>query len=264
MTDSIRQRIDNELDRIEQAESVVVLYACESGSRAWGFESADSDYDVRFIYLRPTPWYLTIRDNRSVIERPIHDELDIAGWDVSKTLGLFRKSNPPLYEWLKSPIVYQRRSAFIDRLRGLVDDYYSPIACMYHYLHMAQNNHRKYLVGDEVWVKKYFYVLRPVLACLWIERGLGAVPMLFSDLVDATVDDPALKAEIDSLLAAKRAGAELDSGPRNPVIADFLDAQLARLEASTQPPARSRDPEVLDALFLDTLIEVNGPELASA
>jgi hypothetical protein len=193
MNQKITTKIKAELARIERAEGVAILYACESGSRAWGFESDDSDYDVRFIYLRPTRWYLAIQSKPDVIERPIDDEFDVSGWDMPKALKLLRKSNPPLLEWLQSPIVYTQKSTFIDRLRELMNEYYAPISCMYHYLHMAENNFRQYLKGQEVWVKKYFYVLRPVLACIWIERGYGVVPMEFGKLVDRIVDDQALK-----------------------------------------------------------------------
>lgn len=152
---SVESRIRGELRRLELVEDVTVLYACESGSRAWGFESVDSDYDVRFIYVRKTPWYLSVQRKRNVIEKPIDDELDISGWDVTKALQLLRRSNPPLLEWLQSPVVYVRKSSFVERMRGLMDEYYSPIACMYHYLHMAENNYRRYLREDNVWTKKY-------------------------------------------------------------------------------------------------------------
>ena len=150
MTQEITTKIKAELSLIEEAESVAILYACESGSRAWGFESDDSDYDVRFIYLRPTRWYLTIQSKRDVIEKPIDDELDVCGWDVPKALELLRKSNPPLLEWLQSPIIYSEKSTFVERLRDLLDEYYSPMSCMYHYLHMAENNFREYLKDQEV------------------------------------------------------------------------------------------------------------------
>jgi predicted nucleotidyltransferase len=257
MTQGIATKIKAELSRIEEAEGVVILYACESGSRAWGFESGDSDYDVRFIYLRPTKWYLTIQQKRDVIERPICDELDLSGWDVPKALGLLRKSNPPLLEWLQSPLVYLQKSTFVERLRSLMEEYYSPISCMYHYLRMAQNNYREYLKDEVVWTKKYFYVLRPVLACLWIEQGLGVVPIEFGKLVDRVVDRD-LRSEIEALLEAKRSGAELDRGPRNRIISDFLERQFARLRAETQTPASTRDPAALDRLFVDILKEVNG------
>ncbi|OHB77762.1 MAG: hypothetical protein A2Z25_24390 [Planctomycetes bacterium RBG_16_55_9] len=261
MTQEITTKIKAELSRIEEAEGVVILYACESGSRAWGFESEDSDYDVRFIYLRPTKWYLTIQNKRDVIEKPIDNELDLSGWDVPKALKLLRKSNPPLLEWLQSPIVYSRKSSFVERLRGLMEEYYSPMACMYHYLRMAQNNYREYLKDQEVWTKKYFYVLRPVLACIWIEQGLGVVPIEFGKLVDRVVVDRDVRCEIETLLAAKRSGAELDHGPRNLIISDFLEQEFAWLQAETQPPAKTRDPAALDRLFVDILKEVNGENI---
>ena len=258
MTETTTDKIKTELSDVESTEQVTVLYACESGSRAWGFESNDSDYDVRFIYLRQTPWYLTIQNKRDVIEKPIDDELDVSGWDVPKALELLRRSNPPLLEWLQSPIVYQHKSTFVERLRDLMDEYYSPTSCMYHYLHMAQNNFRKYLKREEVWTKKYFYVLRPVLACIWIERGHGVVPIEFGKLADRVLTDADLRSEIDALLEAKRGGAELDRGPRNPLISGFLERELNRLGNGTQDPPKTRDPATLDRLFVEVLKEVNG------
>jgi len=211
--------------------------------------------------LRRTEWYLTIQNKRDVIEKPIDDELDISGWDLPKALHLLRKSNPPLLEWMNSPIVYAQTSSFTDRFRSLMHEYYSPIACMYHYLHMAENNFRKYLKEDKVWTKKYFYVLRPVLACNWIERGLGVVPMEFERLVDGIVTDPDLRGEIDDLLERKRTGAELDEGPSNPILSGFLEDELHRLRAEAQLPAKSKDTASLDRLFVSLLVEVNGKTL---
>jgi predicted nucleotidyltransferase len=258
MNPAITAKIKSELVRIEAVEQVTVLHACESGSRAWGFESDDSDYDVRFLYLRRTPWYLTIQKKRDVIEVPIDDELDISGWDVTKALELLRKSNPPLLEWLQSPIIYMQTSSFANRLRDLMSEYYSPISCLYHYLHMAQNNYRKYLKDETVWIKKYFYVLRPVLACLWIEQGHGVVPIEFGKLVERVIAEPILKAEIDGLLKLKRAGAELDQGPKKPVISAFLERELARLPTVIPANPQPHDPDSLDQLFADVLREVNG------
>ncbi len=163
----MEQAIKANLAEIEARENVRIVYACESGSRAWGFPSADSDYDVRFIYLHPLEWYLTIADKRDVIEEPITGLLDVNGWDLRKTLQLFRKSNPPLFEWLNSPIVYLEKYSVASRLRSLLAVYYSPRACAYHYLQMARGNFREYLQGDQVWVKKYFYALRAVMAVNW-------------------------------------------------------------------------------------------------
>src|SRR5438105_459905 len=130
-------RIQRELDRIETEQNVRILYAVESGSRAWGFDSPDSDYDVRFIYIRPVREYLRVSPPRDVIELPITETLDVNGWDIYKALELYRKSNPPLLEWLNSPIVYREKGELAADLRRLARDYFSPLRMTYHYLSMA-------------------------------------------------------------------------------------------------------------------------------
>ncbi len=257
--EEVRQAILTEIGRIKNQENVSIFYACESGSRGWGFESADSDYDVRFFYIHPPEWYLSIYTKPDVIERPIQGVLDISGWDIRKALHLLRKSNPPLLEWLQSPIVYKEGHSITARMRALVPEYYSPRACLYHYLHTAQGNYRKYLKEDPVWVKKYFYVLRPILACRWIEQDRGVVPIEFQKLLDATVDDAALRTAIDDLVARKKKGFEVDRGTKIPAISTFIDRELARLEvANPARPAPDSDPMKLDELFRDALEVVSG------
>ncbi len=146
----MRERIFQQLEIIEADKDVRILYACESGSRAWGFPSKDSDFDVRFIYVHPTSWYLSIDDKRDVIEKNIDDCLDISGWELRKALRLFRKSNPPLLEWLQSPVVYLEKHKTADKLRDLRVVYFSPKSCLYHYLQMARRNYRDYLQGTQV------------------------------------------------------------------------------------------------------------------
>src|SRR5262245_7291893 len=142
MNDQILKSIQTRLSLIEQDEGIKILYACESGSRAWGFASSDSDYDVRFIYVRPRDSYLSIdiENQRDVVEQPLENALDINGWELRKALRLLRKSNPPLLEWLGSPIVYREVTDMAAAMRALVSRWYSPIACAHHYLHMAQGN----------------------------------------------------------------------------------------------------------------------------
>lgn len=255
---AVRTEIQSRLQKIESAGDVRILYAVESGSRAWGFPSRDSDYDVRFIYIRPPHWYLSIdlEARRDVIEQAIVDEIDLSGWDIRKAFRLFARSNPPILEWLSSPIIYAIDDEFVSALRALVSDYYSPVASMHHYLHMARGNQKEYLRGDTVWVKKYFYVLRPLLAMRWLEQDRGPVPMLFSDLL-ATVDDKSVVAAIETLRKRKIAGDELDRGPAIPEIGAFVEAELRRLEElliPKHPPNVSLD--ALDALFRTTLDRV--------
>jgi predicted nucleotidyltransferase len=258
ISDLIRLR----LGEIESRENVRLVYACESGSRAWGFPSADSDYDIRFIYIHPVEWYLSIGDRRDVIEPPSDGLLDINGWDIRKALKLFRKSNPPLYEWLYSPIVYQERFDAVSKLRELAKIYYSPAACIYHYLHMAQGNFRQYLRGEQVWLKKYFYVLRPLLAINWIERGYGVAPTSFGVLVDRLVTDQPLRSEITRLIEFKQKGIELDHGPRISVISEFIESEINRLESIRVNNVGTTAPvEELDRVFQDTLAAAWGKQL---
>lgn len=255
----MKEEIITRLYDIEAEEDVKILYACESGSRAWGFPSADSDFDVRFLYLHPKDWYLSIdlERKRDVIERPIDDLIDLVGWDLRKALMLFRKSNPPLFEWLGSPIVYWEKFSIAKQMRKLAVTYYSPKACMYHYLHIARGNYREYLKGERVWVKKYFYVLRPLLAINWLERNLGVVPTEFEILVDKTIESSELKREIEGLMKAKERGQELDYGPRNPIIGDFIAAEIDRLKNKQFPDHTHNHPiEELNQLFRSALEEV--------
>jgi len=232
----MEEEILKRLDAIEVEESIRILYACESGSRAWGFPSKDSDYDVRFIYVHDRAWYLRVdhQFQRDVVERPIDDLLDINGWDLKKALKLLRKSNPVLIEWFNSPVVYRNDGAFTRGFKALMPEYYSPRACYYHYEHMANGNNRAYLQGEMVKPKKYFYVLRPILAMMWIEQGLGIVPMEFEVLVDRLVEDERLLADIKQLLADKRAGFEAGQMPRIDSISEFIDIELERLAGMAQ------------------------------
>ena len=253
----MKDKIIENLQEIETQENVVAFYACESGSRAWGFPSVDSDYDVRFLYVHPTDWYLSIVENREVIERPLKDQLDINGWDLKKALMLFRKSNPPLLEWLNSPIVYQEKYTIASQMRELSKTYYSPLACIHHYLHMAQGNVREYLKGERVWLKKYFYVLRPLLAIKWIEEGYGVAPTSFEALMERIIPDGALKDAVKVLIVEKSMGVELDYGDRIPVISDFIETELARLEEDSKQYVNNPPPvEVLDELFRQALHEI--------
>lgn len=245
------------LCRIEAEQNVCVLYAVESGSRAWGFASADSDWDVRFIYLRHPDWYLSIQRRRDVLEYPTSGGLDVSGWDLRKALALFAKSNPPLLEWLRSPIVYREVFSAARRLRELSARYFSPRSCLYHYLHMSEGNYREYLQGEPVRVKKYFYVLRPILACRWIEVYGTMPPMEFERLVEDQLPQ-SLQRIVADLLDRKRAGEELDGGPRIPEINRFLDAEIERLRARLVglPKAKAPEWETLDGVFRVLLAEV--------
>ena len=253
----IKQEINRRLLEVEQTRGVTILFACESGSRAWGFASEDSDYDVRFIYIHPTDWYLSVNleDKRDVIELPIDDVWDINGWELRKALKLFNKSNPPLLEWLQSPIIYRENPEIMNQIRELLAVHYSPAACLYHYLSMASKNYRGYLQGETVKLKKYFYVLRPIFACRWIERNLGAVPVEFSKLIAAT-DIPAdIQAIIAELLHVKMQGGELNQGKRIPVLNEFIEFELNRFKSfQAHWKKQKTDIDALTQVFQNALL----------
>ncbi len=254
----MHNQIQQELYRLEQEKQIKILYAVESGSRAWGFASTNSDWDVRFIYIHQPDWYLSIEEGKDNIEEMLPNDIDLAGWDIRKALKLFRKSNPPLLEWLRSPLIYQENYAFANNLRALTTDYFNPKTCLYHYLHMANGNFRAYLQGDLVRTKKYFYMLRPILSCCWIEETGEVAPMEFENLVETQVKDEVLKTEINKLLTRKIAGEELDLEPKIRIINDFLEEKIAYFSEKVKDFENIELPpkEDLNVLFRKTLREV--------
>ncbi|MGD9562080.1 MAG: nucleotidyltransferase domain-containing protein [Pyrinomonadaceae bacterium] len=253
------EEIKAELSYTEKRDDVKILLAVESGSRAWGFASKDSDWDVRYIYIHRLDWYLRIDQYKDSQELILPNDLDLSGWELRKALGLFRKSNPPLLEWLRSPIVYLEQFSTADQLRKLSGTYFNPRSCMYHYLSMAKGNFNEFLKDrDLVKIKKYFYVLRPVLACDWIQNRNSFPPMEFEKLVNDQVDDGILRREINKLLARKMAGEELNEQPRVDALNDFLAEKIrfysehvGEIDTIDRPQTA-----VLDELFRSTLNEV--------
>ena len=245
--------VPEKLAEIERDYDVTVLWAIESGSRAWGFESPDSDFDVRFVYKHKQNFYLSLNDHRDVIELPIDDTWDVSGWDLDKTLKLLYKSNPTLFEWLQSPIVYQQDPDFIDRIRPLVSQYFSEKKMLHHYLNTAKTNMNKYLSGDMVKPKKYFYALRPILACRWIEKYHFVPPILFDDLVKELLPDE-MKKHVSRLLDIKVKGPEgMEIEPIEP-IQDYIIKNIQELDDYVQSVTEEKkDWKALNQFFLEEL-----------
>lgn len=259
----MQNAILEKLSEIEKKYDVRILYAVESGSRAWGFESTDSDYDVRFIYAHPKEWYLQVFDQRDVIEEMYTVDgtiLDVSGWDLRKTLKLMHASNPPLLEWLESPIVYVKDKYTYDVLQGLAKVFYANHKVICHYYHMARNNFNKYIQNrSKVWIKKYLYVLRPVLAAEWVRIKGTMPPMELSELMRAFVWDDNTAVDIINLIDKKRAGVELGIGDAIPSLTEFLDEKLKML-AECHPPAKYAISDHDEALKLlnDTFLNILG------
>ncbi len=252
------KEIEKELANLENRHEIKILLAVESGSRAWGFASTDSDWDVRYVYIHKLDWYLKIDEEKDSQEEILPNDLDLSGWELKKALKLFRKSNPPMLEWLRSPIVYLEQFSTSAKLREMSESYFNPKSCMYHYLSMARNNFREFLQKDFVKSKKYFYVLRPVLACDWIKENNSFPPIEFQDLVDSQVKDEKVKFEIAELLKRKMAGEELKEEPKIGILNEFLEEKIEfyknyveQIEPNDKPQT-----ELLDELFKETIFEV--------
>ncbi len=224
----MKELILEKLKEIEERENVRILHCVESGSRAWGFASPDSDYDVRFIYARPKEYYLRLDKTRDVIEWQLDDTLDINGWDIQKVLILLHKSNPTLFEWNSSPIVYKTTDEW-KNIAAMINRYFVAKSGLYHYLSTAKTNYREYLKGDLVRYKKYFYVLRPLLACKWILAEGTPPPMEFHVLMEKYLDAD-LKPDVEKLLDLKMNSPEISVGKRFDCVNDYLDRTIAELE----------------------------------
>lgn len=255
------EKIAELLARIEAERGVRILYACESGSRAWGFASPDSDYDIRFLFARKENDYLSVAFPTDTIEVAIHDDLDPGGWDVRKALGLLGKSNGPLLEWLHSPITYRAEEDFLDRWRAAARDVFSPQHAADHYRGLAKQMTVGKLRGETVRAKDYLYALRAALAADWINAGMGIPPVPFNDLLPVATEE--IRALVPSLLEHKVRTGEAEKMPVIPALDDFL---AAFLERSGESPAAEKSQEerkkTLDHLFRREISRVK-PETAA-
>ncbi len=177
------EKIKEALKEIANKKRVRILYACETGSRAWGFPSPDSDYDVRFVYMHERDWYLSLSQKKDSIEF-MSDDLDITGWDLRKCLTLLKKSNAPLIERFNSPVIYQEEESFRTSFNGLIREYYSPTAVFFHHYALAKKIREELEGRPELKLKSYFYMIRSLLSCKWISQETAVVPMNIGELME--------------------------------------------------------------------------------
>jgi predicted nucleotidyltransferase len=240
------------LQKIEADHQVQILLAVESGSRAWGFASTDSDWDVRFIYIHQPKWYLQIDQPKDTMEFMLEGDLDLVGWDLQKALRLFRRSNPTLLEWLHSPIVYQVNTEFREALLDLLPEAFNPKACMYRHLSIVKKNYQQYLGREVVNLKKYFYSFRSILSARYIQLYGEMPPIVFSELINSNKLPTSIHNRIEALLEQKQQVEESADVPRDPVLNDYLQNQLQELETyvGQLPVERHSMTPQLNSLFL--------------
>lgn len=235
------------LKTIESEESATILLAVESGSRAWGFHSPDSDYDVRFIYARPVDWHLSVTPGRDVIERPIDAELDLSGWDLRKTLGLVLKSNAVALEWLQSPIPYRDDPDLRAELLDFCQRTLRPRSLGWHYLRLGVRQ-REGLRSPEgtIKLKRYFYTLRPALALRWLRMNeSGLVPMDIGPLMEQTDLPPPVTRWIDELIAIKRETGEMGTADvTNADVEALLDQEFEAAKTYVASASQAERPDL--------------------
>ncbi|QIK64063.1 nucleotidyltransferase domain-containing protein [Leucobacter viscericola] len=225
MDSAVVESIDDRLAQVARDQGVRIPWAIESGSRAWGFPSPDSDYDCRFIYVRQASDYLSLWPARDVIETPLDAVLDVNGWDLAKVVRLLLKGNAAALEWLRSPIVYTGDEAFRDRLLALAAETVERDLILRHYLHIGQQQ-----LTSGTSLKRFFYALRPAVTLRWLEdHPESAVPpmdlptLLRESSVNAEIAEAA-----SELIAAKAVTRELGSSTRPPVLLRFVEAEFER------------------------------------
>ncbi len=249
----MKEIIEQTLTQLEQQHQIQILYAVESGSRAWGFASPDSDYDVRYIYIRSREDYLGLDQPKDTIEGPLDEVLDFSGWDIRKALVLLRKTNPSLQEWLHSPIVYRNTPAW-EKLSASFSPFFSIRKNMYHYLSMVSTDWNKMLTADQVKLKRYLYILRALLCCRWLEQFREAPPIEF-DILCAKVLPEELAGSVAEVLRRKLSTEETGLSPHFHDLDAFVCTELARLQVlvPTMPDAEIQDFQILNQLFLQVL-----------
>ena len=228
----IRAKISRRLDSVEVREGVRILLAVESGSRAWGFPSPDSDYDVRFIYVRPAAWYVSVEPGRDVIEEEV-GEVDVNGWDLRKALGLMLKGNAVLVEWLMSPIVYREDARFRAEFTDLLQASAKPAPLLHHYLSLGRSMRRNdAFKGVSFPIKKYFYTLRPAVALRWlrVHNYAALPPMNLRELAADSSLPPSVASLLIELIEAKSRTRELGTTEPVALLEDFIDREFAIAE----------------------------------
>lgn len=252
---TMKNKINQYLDAIEKEKQIKILLACETGSRAWGFPSPDSDYDVRIIYMHPKDWYLSLTDKKDSIQRMLeNNEIDITGWDLRKSLRLLMKSNPPLLERIQSTIIYRQDDQFVNSIVGLANNSYSRISTIHHYLSMAKKFLADIVNEKEYKLKKFFYALRSATACLWILKKHEIPPISFLQMINGLDINKDLVKKINQLISLKSTQSETYFHSGESELFEFIHhcISLAETGASSLPSAKT-DLVQLDQFFIKML-----------
>lgn len=245
-------RISAALHRLEQEKDCRILFAVESGSRAWGFASPDSDYDIRAVFVRPLSAYLRVGGEADeTFSAMLPDDLDIVGWDLRMYLRHLLKSNASVLEWLDSPIVYLD-SGLRQELCGMKEEFVKPVSVAFHYASLLRHSLEDFDADGTIRIKKLCYALRAGLCARWAVKRETMPPTRFADVLAGTDLSSAERGAIDDLLSVKANAGEVvrvtPSPALLPLIADRLD-ELAEMKVQKPESDAATLREKADTLF---------------
>lgn len=247
------ENIKDILTKIERQKKIKILYACETGSRAWGFPSPDSDYDVRFIYMHERDWYLSLSERKDTIEY-MEGDLDVTGWDLKKCLFLLKKSNAPLIERFQSPIEYYSKTGFKDEFKTLIKQYYSPTAVFFHHYSLAIKFWTDIKDADEFKLKSWFYMTRSLLSCNWIVKDKSVLPMDIEGLMLYVSEG--VRTELRKLIELKKTVGEKYLRRKDAGLNNWAENMFESLEISKNNlGVNQNDMQLLDNFFLKKMYD---------
>lgn len=247
----MKQKILNKLKEVEQNYGVEILFAVESGSRAWGFASPDSDYDIRFVYKRKTKAYLNLWDSKDTIQFMTEDDLDGSGWDLKKATMLLAKSNASFLGWLFSPIVYVNKGDTLALMQKLATDNFNPVSGFYHYHSMNKGFYEQLESGD-ISIKAFFYATRTALCANWILHYETVPPVKFTDLYRLIDKESANR--LNELIEKKATINEAGKTELDPIVVDLVKRiVLENNQRKKSVGSHKADPEAFNTFFFNQI-----------
>lgn len=247
----MKTKILNKLSEIEKEKNIDILFAVESGSRAWGFASPDSDYDIRFVYKHKQEWYLNLWEKTDTIQFMTEDDLDGSGWDVRKALKLLAKSNASFTGWLFSPIIYRADEDFLKEIKALANNNFNPVAGFYHF-HSMNKNFEDTLGSEKMTLKSFFYAIRTALCANWVYKNETIPPVLFREMY--SLIDSSFHSQLDDLIKLKSERIEKSNEPVDDNLIDLVKQVVdENNRVKDQLITRKPNPDEFNRLFLKTI-----------
>jgi predicted nucleotidyltransferase len=227
----IKSTIIQKLHDTENTHGVKIPLAIESGSRAWGFASPDSDYDCRFVYVHQPDWYLSVLEKKDFIEYAVDSTYDISGWDLRKAMKLIIKSNAVILEWLSSKEIYMMNEIAAGQLLDLAADFFNPLSVCHHYLSIARNYVERITSSDTAKLKSYFYVLRPLANITYIRQHGKMSYMEYGKTLSEIEMDSSILTIINDLLELKKESDESYKINQNSVLLNYFLNEIEKSES---------------------------------